>query len=192
MKQVAMRNRIFGHLRPAVVRGPVDQAGLTPASHGHTPGSSPADRGSQIVNLRGAAHFPCHNYQGVLQNPALFEIVKQGDKCPVEFGTPYLMPVKIVLMGIPVEMGHFHAIDTGLEEAAGEQAVLAELMATIVIHMQVSGPPVRDQKSPDAPSEPQPVDKLLRRTRSADCPSSDGTVRQLPGVFDLSTGLLQG
>ena len=43
------------------------------------------------------------------------------------------MPVEIVLVRVPVEVGHPHAGDARLQQASGQQAVLAEFVLAVAL-----------------------------------------------------------
>ena len=101
------------------------------ASHRHAPRASPVIAAAEVVDLRRAAHFAHSDHERVFQQSTFLEIVEQRDERAVEFRAADLMPVKIVLMGIPIEMHDPHATDARFDQPPGQQAVLAEFVAAI-------------------------------------------------------------
>ncbi len=132
MEQIAQMHRILFHFGSQRVGGTIHHTRLYPATgHRHAPGPAPMIAASQIIDLRSTSHLTDRDDQRMLKHAALFEVVEQGQEGTIKFGTSNLMPIKVVLMRIPIKVSHAYTGDAGLQQPPSQQAMLPEFMRSI-------------------------------------------------------------
>ena len=107
----------------ALHRTPVIAAG-----QGNTP---------QGRDLRGSAEFPCHDHEGVVEDPALLQIIEQGGDGAVGGREKVVAQIRedrlVIVPGLVVAEIHLHEAHARFDELARHQERPAEGVAAIAV-----------------------------------------------------------
>src|SRR5262249_8495863 len=103
-------------------------------THAGDAGSGPVVAAGRRIDLRRAAKVAEPDHQRRVEQPAIVQVLQQSRVGPIEYRQlAHLEALEIVLMRVPAAIGHRHEMNASLDEAARQQAALAEHRAAVAL-----------------------------------------------------------